>query len=375
MVATSETAQIISRLTPLADVLAALDSVKPVSPRLIEASAARGNVLATDVVVAAALPARALALHDGWAVNAEATLDAGSYAPAILPKSPPRIDAGEAMPAGADAVAPLDAVTVRAGRAEIVAAVAGGEGVLAAGADCAPANPLRRVGERMRRADIAVLAAAGISRLSIREPRLRVVCARGERDQVIDAAVGLVASDIAARGGAVIADDAANGPLEAALRHESADAMVVIGGTGGGRNDTSVQTLARAGRVVFHGIGLTPGETAALGFVGARPVLLLPGRLDAALAVWLAIGRPMLARLAGCGEPEPTVTAILSRKLASNVGLAEFVPVRRNNDAVEPLATKYLPLFALARADGWILVPAESEGYPAGAKVAVRAWP
>jgi molybdopterin biosynthesis enzyme len=133
--------------------------------------------------------------------------------------------------------------------------------------------------------------------------------------------------------------------------------------------------LARAGRVVFHGIGLTPGETAALGFVGTRPVLLLPGRLDAAFAVWLVIGRQLLARLAGCREQEPTVTAILSRKVASNVGLAEFVPVRRNDDVVEPLAIKYLPLFALARADGWILVPAESEGYPAGAKVAVRSWP
>jgi len=42
---------------------------------------------------------------------------------------------------------------------------------------------------------------------------------------------------------------------------------------------------------------------------------------------------------------------------------------------VEPLATRYLPLSSLTRADGWILVPAESEGYPAGAAVNVRPWP
>ncbi len=52
--------------------------------------------------------------------------------------------------------------------------------------------------------------------------------------------------------------------------------VIAIGGTGGGSNDESVHTLARAGQVQFHGIGITPGETTALGFAGARPVLLLP---------------------------------------------------------------------------------------------------
>ena len=67
--------------------------------------------------------------------------------------------------------------------------------------------------------------------------------------------------------------------------------------------------------------------------------------------------------------------ATLARKVTSGIGLAEVIPVRRSGNGVEPLATKYLPLSALARADGWILVPAESEGYPAGTSVAVRAWP
>jgi molybdopterin molybdotransferase len=55
--------------------------------------------------------------------------------------------------------------------------------------------------------------------------------------------------------------------------------------------------------------------------------------------------------------------------------LAEVVPVRRKGDTAEPLATKYLPLSALTRSDGWILVPADSEGYSAGSQVQVRPWP
>jgi molybdopterin biosynthesis enzyme len=40
-----------------------------------------------------------------------------------------------------------------------------------------------------------------------------------------------------------------------------------------------VKTLARLGQVEAHGIAVSPGETAAFGFAGARPVLLIPGRL------------------------------------------------------------------------------------------------
>jgi molybdopterin biosynthesis enzyme len=85
----------------------------------------------------------------------------------------------------------------------------------------------------------------------------------------------------------------------------------------------------------------------------------------------------MLDRLAA-GKPSdnaPAETVTLARKIASTVGLAEVVPVRRHGADVEPLATKYLPLSSLSRSDGWILVPADSEGYPAGSQVQVRPWP
>ena len=139
-----------------------------------------------------------------------------------------------------------------------------------------------------------------------------------------------------------------------------------------------MQVLAREGRLAVHGIALAPGETAALGFAGRCPVLLLPGRLDAALAVWLVVGRRVLERLAAGKYNEPIDHLTLARKVTSTVGLAELVPVRRsvdNPDQVEPLATRYLPLSTLTRADGWILVPAESEGYAAGTTVLVRPWP
>jgi molybdopterin biosynthesis enzyme len=67
--------------------------------------------------------------------------------------------------------------------------------------------------------------------------------------------------------------------------------------------------------------------------------------------------------------------AKLARKIASPLGFAELVPVRMRDGAAEPIASGYLSLAALAQAQGWILVPADSEGYPAGAEVMIRAWP
>ena len=372
--AASEAIQTISRLTPLTDALLMIDAeVKPVTPRTIDVSAAAGRALATDAM-APARPASSLALQDGWALSSDETLGAGGYAPAPLARVPPRVEAGQAMPAGTDSIAPIDAVKFAGGVAEVLMPINPGEGVLAAGGDSDPAIPLRRGGERLTATDLAAFAAAGIARVTVREPRFRVLPLRGSG--IITAAARLVCTDIERRGGAVRFDDSGRG-LGVAMAAESADAIIAIGGTGSGRNDNAVQVLAREGRLAVHGVAITPGETAAVGFVGVTPVLLLPGRLDAALAVWLVVGRRILDRLVAAknNDGEMAEALPLARKIASTVGLAEVVPVRRNAAQAEPLASKYLPLSSLARSDGWILVPADSEGYPAGAPVQVRSWP
>jgi molybdopterin biosynthesis enzyme len=204
----------------------------------------------------------------------------------------------------------------------------------------------------------------------VRQPRVRVV--RAGAGDIIRGAATLIALAIDSESGRAVADGLT---LEAALADDSADAVVAIGGTGSGRNDASVRTLSRIGELAFHGIGIAPGETTALGFVDGRPVLLLPGRIDAALAGWLAVGRRMLAKLAFRMIEDQPFAAELGRKIASPLGLAEVIPVRRRLGRVEPVAAGYWSMQALARAEGWILVPADSEGYPEGARVVVRPWP
>src|SRR4051794_22366923 len=170
--------QRITRLTPLADVLASFDlAIMPVAPREELLSKAVGLALASDVVAKSGHPRGALALRDGYAVRSEETLDASSYAPAALSSRPTRVDTGEPLPEGADAVAAIDAVQVRGAVAEALSIVTPDEGVLLPDTDAAAELKLRLGGAALRRIDVALLAALGIERVMVRQPRIHVVCA------------------------------------------------------------------------------------------------------------------------------------------------------------------------------------------------------
>jgi molybdopterin molybdotransferase len=102
---------------------------------------------------------------------------------------------------------------------------------------------------------------------------------------------------------------------------------------------------------------------------------VVPGRLDAALAAWLVLGRYMLSRLCGRDGEDTIWPVTLTRKITSTVGLAEVVVARREANRAVPLAAGYLSLQALAGADGWIFVPADLEGIAADATVAMKPLP
>jgi molybdopterin molybdotransferase len=364
--------QRISRLMPLHAVLHLIESrVGAVKARKCATAEAAGLTLAHDVITAER-PTCSIALGDGFAVDAATVADAGPYAPILLASLPQWVEAGEPLPRGTDAVAPLDAITQRGERVEAIAPVVTGQGVLPAGGDAAAQTLLRRAGERLRDVDCAVAASVGFAELSVREPRIWIARGRAATTPQIDAELAMLERFVGKSGAAIHGELS---QLHDALARDEADAVIAIGGTGGGRDDESVRTLTRLGRVEAHGVAISPGETAAFGFAGERPVLLVPGRLDAALALWLLIGRHLVAKLAAGSVLDAPVVVPLKRKVTSAIGITELVPVACEGGMAEPLGSGYLSFGALARSDGWIVVAADSEGFPAGAQVAVRPWP
>jgi molybdopterin molybdotransferase len=369
----TEILQRISRLAPLAEILAKVEAFAPVTARETEPAAAVGTTVAADIAAPMMIPQRQTALRDGWAVASELILDAGPYAPVPLRPPPAWVETGQPMPPGTDAVLPVDAVAIMKAGAEAHASAAPGEGAVLAGADAAPGMVLRRAGQRFRPSDAAVSLGAGIESVAVRAPRVKIFSVSVPTRSRDDTISPVIARAVEAEG--CVAQVAQAATLESALVDRGSDVIITIGGTGMGKRDAAVKTLARVGKVELHGLGISPGETAALGFVERRPVLMLPGRLDAALAAFLVAGRALLAQLSGASEISLGMTIRLTKKVTSTVGLAEVVLVRCSGEGVEPLGNGMFPLHALAQADGWILVAPESEGLAAGATVEVRALP
>jgi molybdopterin molybdotransferase len=368
---TAKKLQRIDRLTPLAEVIGKLNAmVKPVAPVALPLEDGLGLTLATDLTGAAAKPAHAVALRDGWAVAAEALAGASSYAPLPLEPAPLWVNAGDKIPAGADSVAPLDAITFAGSNAQAVAQVFPGENVLQQGEYVRAGAVLKRAGMRLRAADVAAAALADLATISVRKPRFALV--RGsERD--VSVVLKFLAHAIDARGGSAQIVDVLLEKVIAS-KHEH-DAVIVVGGTGGGKNDAAITTLASAGKVAVHGIAIAPGETSGVGEAHGKTVLLFPGRFDAALAAWLLIGRPLLDMLAASSEHEMTTPVTLARKITSAPGITEVVPLRLEGDRATPLASGVLSLHSLAEAQGWVVVPAESEGFAEGERVDMRPLP
>src|SRR6516162_10248383 len=241
------TIQRIARLTPLDAILTLFQSrVAAVMPRrtpLSQGLSARvlGAVLA-EHVQPPQCPPHPIALRDGFAVVAAEIADAGPYAPVPLGLTACRVDVGGALPSGTDAVVPLDAITLRGDRAEAIAPIAPGEGVLAPEADATPAIALRRTGERLRALDLAAMAAAGIAEVTIRSPRLALARAATARTPVLNAAQ-VTLSRCAAKAGCAVSEASS---LAEALSEGQCDAVIGIGGTGSGRRDDAVQELAGA---------------------------------------------------------------------------------------------------------------------------------
>jgi molybdopterin molybdotransferase len=361
-------------LTELTVALARLDDllVGPVDATCLPIAAALGRVLAEPLVAGADLPPAAEASEDGLAVRAASLDGAGPYAPVVLAR-PEMLAAGEALPPGTDTVVALRDVTRRGEIAELTQPIAPGDGVRPAGRDIASGQVWRPAGAVLTAWDLPVLAALGITRVAVRAPRIVLLptgasLTSARRPDSLSPGLHalLVGGGALAR---MLPPVAGRAAIVAALRRAAADAdlLVVTGGTGDGPEDESVAALAQAGRVVVRGIGLRPGMTAAIGAVGAVPVIVLPGRPADALGTWLVLGAPALRALANA-LPPPRRRVGLAGKLVSTPGLAELALLRRVGEDGEMLAlcVGEPTLCSFSAADGWLVVPAGREGYDLG---------
>jgi putative molybdopterin biosynthesis protein len=187
--------------------------------------------------------------------------------------------------------------------------------------------------------------------------------------------------------------------IAAAVRAAAArsDLVIVIAGSSAGRDDHTAAVVAEVGTLAVHGVAVRPGHPVVLGVVhgdeparaatdagdggagprAATPVLGAPGYPVSAALTFDIFAAPLLARLEGAAPPQaPVARARLARKLASTMGMDDWVRIRLGRVGGRLVATP-LPrgagvLTSLVRADGLLVVPAALEGHHAGEEVTVR---
>jgi molybdopterin biosynthesis enzyme len=363
------TQRLAAALAPLDTALALLlEGVEPVASIDLPLADALGRV-ATDVPPLQALPAFDVAAVDGWAFYACDLVGASSYSPLPLASSPVWVEAGDRMPEGCDCVVDSASVEQAGPLFQVSAEAIPGQGVRRAGGDIAEASSPIVAGRLIRAIDLLIARMAGLERISVRRPRLRVINIPAATGSAVTAP--LIAESARAAGADTIGIEASgrDAPsIAKAFDPGTCDLLITGGGTGVGRTDATIEALAVRGAVLAHGIALQPGRTAAIGRIARCPVIALPGAPDQALAAWWTLGLPVLDRL--CGSPPRRMTTLpLARKIASAVGIAEIVLFKRADETWMPLATGDLALETIARADAWLAMPGGSEGVAAGTPV------
>jgi molybdopterin molybdotransferase len=383
-------------------------ALAPLGDESVPLADACGRVLRTVVQVDRDLPPFDRAAMDGFAVDAAATRTARRDAPVVVevvgestPGAPfmasvgaggaVRIMTGAAVPAGCDAVVPVEQTSgFDAARVELYAEVDTGRNVTPRGSERRAGDEAFVPGHRLRAVDVGALAMIGVADVRV-----------GRRARVAVLSTGNELVPHAARPGPATIRDS-NGPLLAALalpwsagvhvlgvaaddraqlaaRIEAglaSDVLLVTGGVSMGAYDFVGDVLAAAGvRMHFHGVALQPGKPTGFGTHRHGAVLALPGNPVSALTTFRLFATVALGRLEGAAEPRPALRPLPARFAWQRRSRKWVIlPGRHGPDGVETVPYSGSgDLLAYARADCQIVLPPEVETVAVGDPVAT--WP
>jgi molybdopterin molybdotransferase len=153
-----------------------------------------------------------------------------------------------------------------------------------------------------------------------------------------------------------------------------ADIVIVSGGSSVGVEDLAPMLVAQHGDLAVHGIAMRPSSPTGLGRIGHRLIFLLPGNPVSSLCAYDFFAGRAIRALGGRGKAWPyrAMQGTLSRKISSPIGRLDYARVRIADGLVEPLAIGGASLLSsTTRADGFVIVGDDSEGFAAGAGVKV----
>lgn len=310
---------------------------------------ALGRGLAADVIAAVSLPPFANSQMDGYAVRSGDIPDdgadlavmppvpAGSRPPALEPGTAAPIMTGAVIPAGADAVVPIERAVpdhfLEPGKGGTVKlpATKPGTYVRSAGSDIAAGERALAAGTCLGAAQLGLLAALGSAEVAVyRAPTVLLVTTGDEvvepgralppgkiydsNGTLLEAAMKQAGLNVRRAG---ISTDNPDG-LRALLRAQGqgADLIVTTGGVSKGAYEVVRQAMAGQ-PVDFLHVAMQPGGPQGIGTFDDVPFLGFPGNPVSCLVSFEMFLRPALSVLLGAPAARLPLQARLAQSLSS----------------------------------------------------------
>jgi molybdopterin molybdotransferase len=389
-----------------------LGAVRPLGSLQVPLTESHGCVLAEDVVATRELPEFASSAMDGFAVRASDVAGASPSDPAGLkivgraligrrPESTvggheaSRIATGAPIPAGADAVVPIENCEVHGEVVLIVAPAPEGQHIRPMGEDVKTGDLLVEAGKRLGAPELGLLANAGFPHPVVR-PRPRViVLSTGDElvpptetpefGQVRDSNAYTIFGAVREAGAipvlAGIVRDDVDQLKETVLVHEiQADAFISSGGVSVGERDVVKAAFFRRGELDFYKVAMQPGMPQSFGHIEGKPYWGLPGNPVSVFVSFEVFVRPALMKMLGRSQlSRPEINARLTRDVSGPKAKLQFarVMVSRGADGwtAAPTGARGSNLIStVSRANGLAMIPPGTETAPAGSEVRVMVF-
>jgi len=391
----------------LADVLDGVRPLPAVTATLIDAL---GAVLAHDLRSEIDLPVFTNSAMDGYAVRRSdlagasesnpvtmtvtGDVGAGTVAPTAVPGSAVRVMTGAPLPAGADAVVPVEWTDAGVAVVKISRQPAPSANIRPQGEDVPRGSVVLREGAIIDTAAIGLIASIGASHVTVHRRAHVLILSTGSElvapgsrlgpAQIFDSNSVMLAGAVRQLGATFrqlsAAPDDADALLQVLLAElDGVDLVLTTGGISVGAYDVVKEALSALGTVTFERVAMQPGKPQGHGVLGHQrvPVLTLPGNPVSAFVSFQVFVGPVLRRLQGHRDVAcPTVRARLRAPLTSPDGRRQFVRVDLATEHGERVATpvggsgSHL-VGALARANALAIVPEHVTRMAAGDDIEV----
>ena len=383
---------------------------RPLPPEIVPVGQVSGRVLGQTITAPIDVPSFDRSAMDGYALVATATDGASPYNPlsfSVIGESLPgsgfsgtidtgsavRIMTGAPIPNGATCVVPAEHANESSGSVEITSPMAPGRHIGRRGEDVQAGQSLLEPGRTLRPQDTALIGSLGIDQVEvIRRPTVRLLITGDElvvpgnprRDDQIYESNSLMLAALAVRDGGVLENPPPIQPvsddrqtISSLLSRRGADVILVSGGTSVGTEDHAPTLVSELGELVFHGVAMRPSSPTGIGRVGDTLIFLLPGNPVSCLAAYDVFAGEVVRKMSGMSPDWPymRLEAILDDKIASDIGRLDYcrVAISEDDTTISPLSISGASILSsTTRADGFVLVPPELEGYAAGRTI--QAW-